>query len=165
MASYINDSSTSEDSSCTSDTSSDHSLHSVSTSTGNQPGGRSRKHRGKRRSRQDRVIVWVGNLSPSCTSQQLLQHFSEYKSLIRNKPKLLTPKNKESATQRYSLLHFDNMVKAREVMQAMNNSKFQGRKIIVNLKKDKDSRKSSQSEVTPLTVEVSVSVCVSIVFS
>ena len=104
----------------------------------NRPNSRrQRPRRGKRGGRKGNVVVWIGNLRPDCTPEQLQQHFSRFQPSIRNKPKIVSPKDAQSGSYRYSMLHLCSKEKGEEVIQAMNGTIFQGRKLSVQLKERK----------------------------
>ena len=100
------------------------------------------------------VVVWVGNLRPDCTPQQLQQHCSQYKPFIHNKPVILSPKNPQSSNYRYSMLHLCSMEKAKEFIEANNGKVFQGRKLSVKLKEKKGKSEKSTTPMDSFSFQV-----------
>lgn len=90
--------------------------------------------------------VKVSNLPRECTSQQLLDHFSSYKSAIINKRiKIITPKSQSPS---FAFLQFRSLDKANEVIEKMNKTTFQKKKLFLKLQ---ESRGGSQDSLRPTT--------------
>ena len=121
-----------------------------SSTTNRQPRNKGPRNRGPRNKGGKKGIVWVGNLPSDSTTEQLLEHFVSFKASICNKPIVHTPKDNASTSNRFSFIHFTTLEKANEVIQAMNGSKFHGRKLSIQLKERKSkSGKSSSAGSNP----------------
>ncbi len=139
-------------------------------STGRQNKTRQGNRRGRKKGGK-RGIIWVGNIPPNATSEQLVEHFISFKASICNKPTVLSPKDTTNAPQKsansrnqYSFIHFTTLEKANEVIQEMNGSNFNGRKLNIKLSEKKKKSKHiatdppslcvSKGSTVPLTTKV-----------
>ena len=156
--SFVFQDASSDEDSCSDDESICSSVASDKNESNRSNSRRQKSRRGKRGGKKGNVVVWIGNLRPNCTPEQLQQHFSRFQPSIRNKPKILSPKGPQSGTYRYSMLHLCSMEKGEEVVQAMNGTNFQGRKVSVKLKERKTkpdkTSKGQQNDSHSLAIQV-----------
>ena len=130
---------------------------SASSSIGGSDVPRSEKdsRRGRKKGKQQKFSVSVHNLPPDCTPQQILDHFVNYKSNIVNKTniKILSSKNSSGNQQHnFTFLCINSLNKAKEVVEKMNKSTLQKKKLTLKLQETKEKittggdKKSTSSE-------------------
>ncbi len=158
--------------SCPSDSDDNESVCSSISSLASEPISLTRKSskpkfvKGKKGQKKNKSYsVHVFNLPPGSTSQQVLDHFACYKSDIINKVKIISPKGASGSQHAHTFLCFDSVDKAQEVIDKMNKTTFNQRKLTLKLQnkaKEENSepkeKQSLYSQFSDATLSYSVKV-------
>jgi RNA recognition motif-containing protein len=83
------------------------------------------------------VNIYVGNLSWSCTNDDLMQLFSQHGTVARAQVIL----DRETGRSRgFGFVEMANEAEAKAAVEALNNSDFQGRPLTVNEARPREPR-------------------------
>ena len=95
----------------------------------------SRKEKGE--SRQPLIKVWVGNISPDTTKEDLSLHFAAFKDEMKPICDLLQSKGSEKSSSQFAFLFFTSVESAQKAISTMNGTMLKKRKLRVQLNESK----------------------------
>ena len=124
-----------------------------------------RSRKGKGESRQSLIKVWVGNISPDTTKEDLSLHFAAFKQNMKPIRDLLQSKGSDKPSSQFAFLFFTSVESAQKAILTMNGKMLKKRKLRVQLSESKkkqinpaqssptDITKDSVSQTKPIALE------------
>ena len=110
----------------------------------------SRKGRGQ--PRQPLIKVWVGNISPDTTKEDLSLHFAIFKENMKPIRDLLQSKGSKKSSSQFAFLFFTSLKSAQKAILTMNGTMLKKRKLCVQLSESKKKQlnplQSSPSDIS-----------------
>ena len=110
-----------------------------------------RSRKGKGESRQPLIKVWVGNISPDTTKEDLSLHFAAFKQNIKPIRDLLQSKGSDKSFSQFAFLFFTSLESAQKAVSTMNGTMLKKRKLRVQLSESK------KKQINPLQSSIEAS--------
>ena len=112
--------------------------------------------KGRGQLRQPSIKVWVGNISPDTTKEDLSLHFAAFKENMKPIRDLLQSKGSDKISSQFAFLFFRSLENAQKAISTMNGTMLKKRKLCVQLNESKKKQLNPPQASPTETLETKI---------